>query len=140
MQRVAKTGRGSIGEREGAPATEGEIERVCTAYRLFLHRVEAASSRPTCANRLFYFAIRRSLFRLTFGTVRTVRGVLVSKSTTRVIKTRLQEKRVRGIGPEAAFQETRLPYGCPTIASNWAAMASNSLHSSWIACISACGC
>ena len=73
MQRVAKTGRGSIGEREGAPATEGEIERVCTAYRLFLHRVEAASSRPTCANRLFYFAIRRSLFRLTFGTVRTVR-------------------------------------------------------------------
>ena len=62
-----------LSEREGAPATEGEIERVCTAYRLFLHRVEAASSRPTCANRLFYFAIRRSLFRLTFGTVRTVR-------------------------------------------------------------------
>ena len=29
--------------------------------------------------------------------------MLVSKSTTRVIKTRLQEKRVRGIGPEAAF-------------------------------------
>ena len=63
--------------------------------------------------------------------------MLVSKSTTRVIKTRLQEKRVRGIGPEAAFQETRLPYGCPTRVSNWAAMASNSLHSSWIACISA---